>query len=65
MNIARNMEAIVVIALGLLVADGVARVAVAPKAALPTVASYSVNDTGSTVTVTAKRLNAVQKLLAA
>lgn len=65
MNIARNMEAIVVIALGLLVADGVARVAVAPKAPLPTVASYSVNETGSTVTVTAKRLNAVQKLLAA
>ena len=65
MNIARNMEAIVVIALGLLVADGVARVAVAPKASLPTVASYSVNETGSTVTVTAKRLNAVQKLLAA
>lgn len=65
MNIARNMEAILLTALGLMIADGLARVAVAPKAALPVVASYTINETGSTVTVTGKHLNVLQKAFTA
>lgn len=66
MNIvARNMEVVIVAAFGLIIADGVAQAVVAPKAPLPVAASYAVNDAGTTVTVTAKRMNAVQKILAA
>lgn len=67
MNIVRNMEFVIVFALGTLVAQGVATAAinVKPVVAKPvnaSVASYTVNDAGiAVVTVTAKRLTAAEK----
>ncbi|MFD2365236.1 hypothetical protein [Pseudoduganella sp. GCM10020061] len=62
MNIARNMEAIFVLVLGTLVAQGVATAAINAKPVNASVATYTVNDAGiAVVTVTAKRLTAAQK----
>ena len=62
MNIARNMEAVFVIVLGTLVAQGVATPAINAKPVNASVATYSVNDEGvAVVTVTAKRLTPAQK----
>ena len=62
MNIARNMEAVFVIVLGTLVAQGVATAAINAKPVNASVATYTVNDAGiAVVTVTAKRLTAAQK----
>ena len=62
MNIARNMEAVFVIVLGTLVAQGVATAAINAKPVNASVATYSVNEAGnSVVTVTAKRLAPAQK----
>ena len=62
MNIARNMEFIFVVALGMLTAQGVATAAINAKPVNASVVSYTVNDAGTAVvTVTAKRLTAAQK----
>jgi hypothetical protein len=66
MNIARNMEAIFVLVLGTLVAQGVATAAINAKPVNASVATYTVNDAGiAVVTVTAKRLTAAQKAVGA
>ena len=62
MNIARNMEFIIVSALATLMAHGVATAAIASKPVNASVATYTVDDAGNAVvTVTAKRLTAAQK----
>lgn len=65
MNIARNMEFIFVLALGMLTAQGVATAAINVKPVNASVATYTVNDAGiAVVTVTAKRLTPAQKAAA-
>ena len=65
MNIARNMEFIFVLALGMLTAQGVATAAINVKPVNASVATYAVNDAGiAVVTVTAKRLTPAQKATA-
>ena len=62
MNIARNMEFIIVTALAALMAHGVATAAIPAKPVNASVATYTVNDAGiAVVTVTAKRLTPAQK----
>jgi hypothetical protein len=62
MNIARNMEFIIVTALATLTAHGVATAAIPAKPVNASVATYTVNDAGiAVVTVTAKRLTPAQK----
>jgi uncharacterized membrane protein len=62
MNIARNMEFIIVTALATLMAHGVATAAIPAKPVNASVATYTVDDAGNAVvTVTAKRLTAAQK----
>ena len=62
MNIARNMEFIIVTAIATLMAHGVATAAITAKPVNASVATYTVNDAGTAVvTVTAKRLTPAQK----
>ena len=62
MNIARNMEFIIVTAIATLMAHGVATAAITAKPVNASVATYTVDDAGTAVvTVTAKRLTAEQK----
>lgn len=62
MNIARNMEFVLVSAFASLMALGVAGAATPAKPVNASVATYTVNDAGTAVvTVTAKRLTAAEK----
>ena len=61
MNIAKNMEAIFVIAVALVSATGLATASAAPRSAPPAVVQLA-DDAGMTiVNVTAKRLSAAEK----